>query len=63
MAMGFSQKLMKREKVRALGIENFLAKPFTIDKLIAKLDGVLESMLQRVQKHHGASGRPSTETE
>ncbi len=46
-----------------MGIENFLAKPFTIDKLIAKLDGVLESMLQRVQKHHGVSGRPSTETE
>ena len=31
-----------RERVQALGVENFQAKLFTVDELAAKLDRVLE---------------------
>jgi DNA-binding response OmpR family regulator len=30
------------DRVQALGVENSLAKPFTVDELVAKLDRVFE---------------------
>jgi PAS domain S-box-containing protein len=61
--VAMSAHVEERERVRALGVENFLAKPFTADELIAELDRVLASTRQRVQAHYGLSGSTGIGTE
>jgi PAS domain S-box-containing protein len=41
--VAMSAHVEERERVRTLGVENFLAKPFTVDELVTKLNGVLAS--------------------
>jgi PAS domain S-box-containing protein len=46
--VAMSAHVEERERVGTLGVKNFLAKPFTVDELVAKLNGVLASTQQRV---------------
>lgn len=61
--IAMSAHIEERERIRALGVENFLAKPFTVGELIARLDRVLGNTQQRAQEYYGVSGSSGTETE